>query len=113
MNTTAKHTPGPWVADTDNWDLIDNMIRCLKEGKGTRREWMAVGKNDNDGYAESLAYCHPKNAALIAAAPDLLEALKAAAYFIENVPDDAPDRQEQFFAVRDAWRVALDKAEGR
>lgn len=44
---------------------------------------------------------------LNAASPKLYTALKAAVNFIENVPDDAPDRQEEFFRCRQLWREAF------
>ena len=68
------HTPGPWIVD-DGTDSTENMSEVILEDKGTDREWIAVGIADNDGYAESVAYCHPDNAHLIAAAPEMLEAL--------------------------------------
>lgn len=37
----------------------------------------------------------------------LADALRAAANFIENVSDDTPDRTDQFFKTREAWRNAL------
>lgn len=74
----ANHTPGPWIPDNGGCDSIDNMVECLTHDEGTLREWMAVGKADSEGYAESLAYCHPDNANLIAAAPEMLAALHLA-----------------------------------
>lgn len=69
----VKHTPGPWVVDNDGSDDFDNMLYCMKSPDNT---WIAVGIADENGYAESVAYTHPDNARLIAASPDLLEALK-------------------------------------
>ena len=51
-------------------------------------------------------------AAPVAAAPELLAAVKDMADFIENVTDEDPDRQDKFFAVRESWRKAIAKAEG-
>lgn len=73
--TETKHTPGPWHVDTDCRDDTENMAYQLTDDAGTSREWVAVGLHDEDGYAASVAYCHPMNAPLIAAAPDLLAAL--------------------------------------
>ncbi len=50
---------------------------------------------------------------LIASAPELLEAVKQLAWFIENVNDDTPDRSELFFKARETWRNAIMKAEGK
>jgi hypothetical protein len=53
-----KHTPGPWVAQFDPYAAIDG-------------EWgIGVG-----GEISNVANCGAKDAHLIAAAPDLLEAL--------------------------------------
>lgn len=41
------------------------------------KTWLASGIADEEGFAESVAYCHPANAPLIAAAPALLFALQA------------------------------------
>jgi hypothetical protein len=64
----AEHTPGPWAVDfaAD----AKHMAACLNEGIGTDREWVAV---ESDG--GHVAYCHPLNASLIAAAPKMLSAL--------------------------------------
>jgi len=96
--TDVKHTPGPWFVNQDEdgnyrsigsagwWGLAQVVVRF--EGE----------RNDD---ATGLA-----NANLIAAAPDLLAALKAfVADFDASVSD--PD------ATTDAARAAIAKAEGR
>jgi hypothetical protein len=78
---TMKHTPGPWTQDTD--DIIDPVYQM-----SLGQQWRAVGLSDEDGFASVIALCHPANAKLIAAAPEMLEALEAIiAKFNEN-PDD-------------------------
>lgn len=72
---SASHTPGPWIV-SDGDTYIENMAQCLLADKGTDREWTAVGIADKEGYAESVAYCHPANARVIAAAPELLACLE-------------------------------------
>lgn len=52
------------------------MRDVLAVDEGTPREWIAVGIEDENGYAESVAYCHPDNAPAIAAVPKLVECLK-------------------------------------
>lgn len=69
-NKIVKHTKGPWIIDDNGTDNIENMVNCLSADKNTEREWISVGISDVDGYAESVAYCHPKNGHLIAAAPE-------------------------------------------
>jgi len=65
----SKHTEKPWFVD-ETADR-NHMADCLKEGTSA---WIAVEDTSPNG--GHVAYCHPNNAALIAAAPDLLEALK-------------------------------------
>jgi hypothetical protein len=73
----SKHSPGPWIIN-DGTDYPENMGRCILSDAGTDREWTAVGIADKDGYAESVAYCHPDNAPLVSAAPEMLDALRLA-----------------------------------
>ena len=67
------NTPGPWVTDVNSVDSPANMAACLEDSKC---EWIAVGIEDKDGYAESVAYCHPCNAAAISKVPDLIDIAK-------------------------------------
>lgn len=59
-NTTKNATPRPWTIDKNGTDSVENMAEQIKKG-----DWMAIGIEDREGYAESVAYCHPNNAALI------------------------------------------------
>ena len=52
------------VVDELQIDTDSNRCQQLLEGE----EWIAIGIEDADGYAESIAYCHPINAPLIVAA---------------------------------------------
>lgn len=102
----SKHTPGPW------WPILDSA-----------KSWTVLTHRDNEvgsdrgiGDPDGAAICvsigdHTEartrgnehaNACLIAAAPDLLEALKG----VLRVADRATD---EF----DAARAAIAKAEGR
>ena len=59
-----KHTPGPWKHSThDGWDIVTSQ---------------------QDGTICKLVYNNPENSRLIAAAPDLLEALKGLNYYGED-----------------------------
>lgn len=64
-------TAGPWVVD-DGMVTPDVMRRNL----GDDTDWVAVGIEDEDGFAEVVAYTHPANARVIAAVPDLLRKLR-------------------------------------
>ena len=77
MNTTdakpASHTPGPWLVDADTGEhrrrLIEPGYHFIDAGKGYYSE--------NDGLGFRLAgYMSLADATLIAAAPELLNALE-------------------------------------
>jgi len=72
-----KHTQGEWIVD-DGFQRQQEHIDALTDDLGNPdRHWVAVGIFDEDGFAESVAYCHPDNAPLISSAPNLLAALQA------------------------------------
>jgi hypothetical protein len=60
---TTKHTPGPWVVYDDSNDGKTNRMEIAARGKTVARIYHSVPEEDWP------------NACLIAAAPDLLEAL--------------------------------------
>ena len=77
--TASQHTPGPYTEDTGRFcDMLLNP------------DWTSIccGEYGGDDMAV-VAYCHPINAALFAAAPDLLAACEAAlAYLNDYRPTD-------------------------
>ena len=110
----AKHTPGPWTAEfgIDQMVSMDTTV-CSIPAAGTRGGWFIFSPADDNGEAEA-------NARLIAAAPDLLEALRAIykEAFSENDPDHCHHCHTRVGA-HEPWcaagiaRAAIDKAEGR
>jgi hypothetical protein len=70
MNT--QHTPGPWVVYDDSNDGKTNRIEIAARGKTVARIYHSVPEEDL------------LNARLIAAAPDLLEALHGLLLFPSN-----------------------------
>lgn len=62
----AKHTPEPWVALPFDWDKNRAIIETVERGKEIPEQ----------GYVVGTAVGSEANAALIAAAPELLEALE-------------------------------------
>ena len=99
MTHTAKHTPGPWVVKSTDEDINTKTIIDSNEF------WIAKVLNFNrasDDIRESQA-----NAALIAAAPAMYEALQEALKCIEkHVPKTE-------FAPRQWIREVLAQAEGK
>ena len=70
MNT--QHTPGPWVVYDDSNDGKTNCIEIAARGKTVARIYHSVPEEDLP------------NARLIAAAPELLEALHGLLLFPNN-----------------------------
>ncbi len=88
----SKHTPGPWALDTS--DNYVSKFRIYSELDGANVLWVDPDEETiNNGDA---------NTRLIAAAPELLEALKVLAY---NQNLTASDYKKAF--------AAIDKAEGK
>jgi hypothetical protein len=96
---SAKHTPGPWAID--GCASLGNMDVIYGSGRITMMECENDEINDDELFA---------NAALIAAAPDLLAALERAEGFISGFEDD--DTQEGVTEMLAAIRAALANAKG-
>lgn len=117
--TPVTHTPGPWEADqtvADTWIIgPDQQVRTVR---GT------VARVQHASHmrlrAETVA-----NARLIAAAPELLDALRSALPLAEkgyawwqnryeaNPSDEASGHLDGLLATIEAVRAAIAKAEGR
>jgi hypothetical protein len=93
----AKHTPAPWRVEPDS-SHFDSLTTIAN---GSARVAEAAGR--------TLAECEA-NAHLIAAAPDLLEALKVAMEWISNWEPNFTDDPE-WPADRDLIAAAPAKAE--
>ena len=107
----AKHTPGPWIME-DFGEVRTKGIsgfRALEGGKG-----VPITRLVRDNSPEGLA-----NAALIAAAPDLLEALREAdkmldiakRYFPRSIKNG--DKFDLLNVQENVVRKAIAQAEGR
>ena len=104
----SNHTPRPWDYDKDSKEIFS-----CDEGHGCG--WIAlVGGNDSNGR------CLPDemrsaNCSLIAAAPDLLAALRE--IYAEVTEDTAgltrDDYESIVLTIRDVASAAITKAEGR
>lgn len=99
INMNTKHTPGPWTArhiQGSNFAVQEFDIRA-----GT----YSIFQKDTSAIDGCTVYCSPENAALIAAAPDMLEALKQIA--------EHKGGPQGGFSIREIARAAIAKAEGR
>ncbi len=96
----AEHTPGPWRTTEDGrvTGLPDVMI-------APGRTIAVVGRSDREAYY---------NSRLIAAAPELLEALEGMewAFFVAGDCKDQQQREQEDAAV-DRARAAIAKAKGQ
>lgn len=102
----VSHTPGEWKLDKEQMVSMRDQAQMLLDDIGTDREWVAVGLEDCDGFAEVIAMTHPQNARLIAAAPDLLEACKA----VWDYEDDKPMPGTRGYEVYQKLEAAIIKA---
>ncbi len=93
----TKHTPGPWVARPDPNALLPD-------------DW-CVGIGDSLANIDKVAVCSERDARLIAAAPDLLDALQALCEYAETSDDCQYGTLSTKF-VRDVALPAIAKATG-
>lgn len=96
----TKHTPGPWKVE---------MKTMVMAG---RRSICSAGGYSQNFDTEKVAAENQANARLIAAAPDMLEALEA---YIRVWGQPPVDRFSYDSAWEDAWkkaRAAINKAKG-
>jgi len=97
---TSKHTPGPWEAFANGNTRIGAVTHI--HGPQHYRSGYCVAFVQNHGDR------HDADARLIAAAPEMLAALKDALRMLPAFPPHDPNRY-RFDAIRDA----VAKAEGR
>lgn len=103
---SAKHTPGPWAHCTEGFPRPD--VRAAN-GRAVARTWMVCSGTPKTA-AGYQARCEEDraNARLIAAAPDLLEALKQ----IEPILTRMYGPQAAELPPMQVVRAAIAKAEG-
>ncbi|MET0529222.1 MAG: hypothetical protein ABW003_12965 [Microvirga sp.] len=103
---TPQHTPGPWRAFANGGDDTDprKLIICAKGGFDD--DWHMIAQADygfpNDGDPEA-------NARLIAAAPEMLEVLRA----IQDVSWPCKDPGLTLHDIRNAVAAIIKKAEAQ
>ena len=106
-----KHTPGPWiVCVVDGEDRGYFSIEQDREALGGD-EPSTIGEVYTSGEGIDMADGEA-NAALIAAAPDLLAACEAALSFGEGHPDRTPSWHDARLATQLTLRAAIAKANG-
>lgn len=94
MEQKAAHTPGPWVAQKDGYAVLSE-------------DWL-IGTPG--GRPDEVAVCSKRDAALIAAAPELLAALETA--YMALIGYLPAHRNDVTDAAIGAARAAITKATG-
>jgi hypothetical protein len=116
----AKHTPGPWQVSRDNDTTLtivapwSDKVRTGAEGWGDYRGIHTASITHHSGYGAVPREHAEANAALIAAAPELLEALQLIVTWNRDHARDQygdPEKAESWACVR-AARAAILKATG-
>lgn len=108
----AKFTPGPWKLwggyvvcgandDSDGDPVVVTFCEAAKRKNGPHAG-LTIGVHSRPHYAEGIA-----NAKLIAAAPEMYEALKSLQNYFQESHVELPQ------SLHDAYEAALAKAEGR
>lgn len=119
------HTPGPWISNVDRW----------KKYSSEPNRYLCIFQDRQDGRSVNVATVHglgmeagddaqEANARLIAAAPDLLDALKlaeqtiqgeltACGYKTHECTDVWGKSTQDLVAALVPIRAAIDEAEGR
>lgn len=111
-----KHTPGPWEVWKGNFEVFagpaqENTSCSIA---GYRTPIAKCGYAYDDGYILSRAECRA-NARLIAAAPALLAACRAALRDKEDIPMLMPSHElkARFKRTHELLRAAIAAAEGQ
>ena len=110
LGATVTHTPGKWETDIDH----DGCIHVTAD-TGHRGQWKDIARVDNHEGASAQASAEEvqANAYLIAAAPDLLAALREVLRYcvtVKGFPDKNKGRTAEQQAAHDLARLAIAKA---
>lgn len=103
----SEHTPGPWMVRTENCAHPELQQQVVHQHPNERFPTLVATVYDSNRVGESI----DDTAHLIAAAPDLLEALEWLVRECEESEDTRGNWQD-YCAAKDAARAALAKARG-
>lgn len=109
---STKYTPGPWFHNKHPYDNQDEYVLNVEPDTELefRSSQLATVHRNTDNHSLGLKRRSKEeteaNAHLIAAAPDLLEALK-------GLMDSAADGGRPYGEAREKAEAAIEKAEGR
>ena len=108
---TTKHTPGPWSLKSDpfHFDTLSSIVGGATKGDGKRfpshELHIEIG-----GFADFRI--QEANARLIAAAPELLEALRQIEYSVGQALISGNDWRRELALMRNTTEAAIAKATG-
>lgn len=108
METKATHTPGPWRVQMYDWDRTHSTDVSIY-GHSDSNSGKCVTRVYGEGSLHWKTDERDANARLIAAAPELLSAVKE---FMEFVYPDRVETLKHTKAVT-MFRAAIDKVEGK
>lgn len=105
-------TPGPWSYEIDSWTGVEQSeiyTLTVNDSKGFAIAMVDGAERETESdYIDDRNAEFTANARLIAASPDMYEALKRALNFIENTEDEMGITLDS----GDVVRTALARAEG-
>mgnify|MGYP001206569538 CR=1 FL=1 len=115
-----KHTPGPWEIREVAHEATAWHKRRVYRAEIIAPQYLYEKRTHSRGICQIVDYCdwtdHPGNAALIAAAPDMLASLKRQAQGLHNLIEfnlipasHFPDTEKEASQLE----ALIDKAEGR
>lgn len=112
----AKHTAGPWDCwdmDEYGWHVFATQFGSAKVGQDCRLSVAAVRPGRSHAEPAQNYYEQVANARLIAAAPDMLEALQGILRRATARADDTDaDRRRDLRHIAASASAAIDKATG-
>lgn len=73
-----------WAVDVAKTDSAESMAECLIGNIGTPQEFVSVVIEGADGLTKPIAFCDPRHAATVAAAPFMKAALEAVARYLDD-----------------------------
>jgi hypothetical protein len=115
LETKLKHTPAPWhevkLGDVNRMFIYTDWHK--DEDGADRRDEIAIIDTVQNAYPCLPEATAQANARLIAAAPDLLDALMQATILLKHAHDGDPALESQYAVeTADAMTAALTKAIG-
>jgi len=107
MSATTKHTPGPWKLEDGPLgryiyaDSYVGPVACM------------YSRLDLPGHCPEVAEQRNANAQIVVTAPDLLDVLRLAFEYLDNIPETAAGGDDEAVRIARAAKKVIAQAEGR